>query len=87
MPQTFAKHASASPPTSASAATPTSDSRIGPAEVTPLTSARYTTHSLMKPFSGGRPTMATDPIRNAIQVSGIRRARPPRRSRSRVPVA
>ena len=34
---TLTKHASASPPTSASAATPTSDSRIGPADVTPPT--------------------------------------------------
>ena len=52
-----------------------------------VSSAPNTTHSLTKPLSGGRPTMATEPTRNATAVSGIRRASPPSRSISRVPVA
>jgi hypothetical protein len=41
-------------------------------------------NSLTKLFSGGRPQMATAPTRKPRAVQGIRRARPPSRSISRV---
>ena len=44
-------------------------------------------HSLAKPLSGGRPLIAAAPIPKATAVTGIARARPPRRLRSRLPAA
>ena len=44
-------------------------------------------HSLTKPFSGGSPAMAREPIKKKAAVQGIPRIRPPSRFMSRVRVA
>ena len=51
------------------------------------TSACSVSHSEAKPFSGGTPAIASAPTRKAPPVQGIRRSRPPRRSRSSEPTA
>ena len=56
-------------------------------EGTPWKSDWSRSHSLMKPLSGGRAMIATAPIMKNTPVAGMRRMSPPRRSRSRSPVA
>jgi hypothetical protein len=86
-PSTLVKQASASPPISASPAAATLATRSAVAASPLRNRAWKTSHSLTKPLSGGRPTIAAEPTRNAAAVSGIRRPRPPSRSSARVPVA
>ena len=44
-------------------------------------------HSLTKPFSGGSPAMASEPVKKQRAVQGSPRIRPPSRFMSRVCVA
>ncbi len=58
--------------------------RVAPAA---RTSTWNSAHSLTKPLNGGSAMMAKPPIAKNAAVTGMRRARPPSWSRSRVPVA
>ena len=85
-PYTFAKHAAANPPMSAS--TPAARGRMMAAEKfdisEPARKLRKVSHSLTKPLNNGNPTMEQQAIRNAVPVRGIRFSKPPSSSRSTV---
>ena len=86
MPNAFTKHAAASAAVNASREPAIGNiSRVRLSVVPkPARSAWYVSHSLTKPFSGGRPEMATAPIRKKNAVAGMRRIRPPISSMLRV---
>ncbi len=84
----FAKLASASAPAIASMiAAGMAAHAGGPLLVAASNRPRYTSHSLTKPLSGGRPETAREPSANNPAVHGIVRHNPPSRLISRVPVA
>jgi len=85
-PQTLVKQMSASTPTSASTAITRADTSTSATRwpTRPLNAAAYTRNSLTNPLNGGKPQIAAEPTMNSAAVTGMRRAMPPIRSRSRV---
>ena len=89
MPNAFTNAAAVRPPVSASAATPASSMAAvaAPCAEKPRSRPCSSSHSLAKPLNGGSAQIDSAPIPNSAAVTGMRRASPPRLSRSRVPVA
>ncbi len=89
MPNAFTNVAAASPPVRATTATAigivTATAAVDDGRL--CTSACRSSHSLTNPLSGGSAAIANAATANVAPVTGMRRASPPRRSRSRVPVA
>ena len=84
----FTKQAAAKAPVNASME-PASGNRIRvkpPVAPNPARRLWYVSHSLTNPFNGGRPEMATAPIRKQKAVTGMGRINPPNSSMFRVPV-
>jgi hypothetical protein len=89
MAKAFTKQVTASPAVSARAA-PQSAKTILTALEDKAAERRIdcsVSHSLTKPLNGGRAAIESAPTRQKAPVQGILRRSPPRRSRSRVPVA
>ncbi len=83
------KVAAVNPPVNASTPTPSGIATwtAVSAEGSPWSRLWRSSHSLTKPHSGGRAQMARPATMNTGALRGSRRTRPPRRSRSRRPVA
>ena len=88
-PKAFTKQVTARAPVMARATTAKANRmrmKMSPSMAAPM-SPWYVNHSDTNPLSGGMAEMASDPTRKHRAVTGIRRARPPRTSMLRVPVA
>ncbi len=89
MPKALTKPAAASPPVRARTPTASVISGATRGAELPMPGSKdwKSSHSLTKPFRGGKPAMAREPIRKKSAVHGSRRIRPPSRFISRVCVA
>ena len=89
VPNALTDVAAARPPVRASAPTPSVSRMATDARglATPGRKDWKSSHSLTKPLKGGSAAIESAPTRNAAAVHGIRLIRPPRRLRSRSPVA